>query len=57
MEDVKLLDIPGKKEHLKAKFHELETRSKIKNIGNLYRGSNDYKRGYQPRINTVHNKE
>jgi len=40
-------------EHLKAKFEELETNSKIKNIRDLYRGINDFKEGYQPRTNIV----
>jgi hypothetical protein len=34
---------------LKSKIEELETNSKIINIGNLYRGINDVKKGYQPR--------
>ena len=38
-----------KKANLKAKIEELETNSKIKNIRNLYRGINDFKKGYQPR--------
>jgi hypothetical protein len=42
-----------KKAYLKAKIEELGTNSKIKNIGNLYRGINDFKKGYQPRTNTV----
>jgi hypothetical protein len=43
---VKLEDISGtKKEYLKAKIDELETKSKIKD---LYRGINDLKKGYQP---------
>ena len=45
-----------KKEYLKAKIDELETKS-IKNIRNLYRGINDFKKGYQPRINTVKNEK
>ena len=40
-----------KKAHLKAKSEELETNSKIKNIRDLYRGINDFKKGYQPRTN------
>jgi len=35
-----------KKEYLKAKIEELETDTKIKNIRNLYRGINDFKKGY-----------
>ena len=41
-----------KKAYLKAKIEELETHSKIKNIGDLCRGNNDFKRGYQNRTNT-----
>jgi hypothetical protein len=42
-----------KKEYLKAKVNELETNSKNKNIRHLYRGTNDVKKGYQPRHNVV----
>jgi len=42
-----------KKEYLKPKIEELETNSKIKNIQDLYRGTNDFKKGYQPRTNIV----
>jgi hypothetical protein len=42
-----------KKEYLKAKINELETKSKNKSIRDLYRGINDFKRGYQPRNNVV----
>jgi len=38
---------------LKAKIEELEANSKTKNIRDLYRGINDFKRGYQPRTNIV----
>ena len=38
-----------KKAYLKAKIEELETNSKINNIRDLYRGINDFKKGYQPR--------
>jgi hypothetical protein len=38
---------------LKAKIDELETNCKINNIRNLNRGINDFKKGYQPRINIV----
>jgi len=38
-----------KKAYLKDKIEELETNSKIKNIRDLYRGINDFKKGYQPR--------
>ena len=42
-----------KKVYLKAKFEELETNSKIKNIRDLYRAINDCKQSYQPRNNIV----
>jgi hypothetical protein len=42
-----------KKAYMKAKFEELETNSKIKNVRDLYRGINDFKKGYQPRTNMV----
>ena len=42
-----------KKAYLKAKIEELETKSKIKNIRDLYRGIKNFKKGYQPRINIV----
>jgi hypothetical protein len=38
---------------MKAKFEELETNSKIKNIKNLQRVISDFKKGYQPRTDTV----
>ena len=42
-----------KKAYLKAKIEDLETKSKIKNIRDLYRGISDFKKGYQPRTNIV----
>jgi hypothetical protein len=42
-----------KREHLKDKINELETNSKNKNIRDLYRGINEFKRGYQPRNNLM----
>ena len=38
---------------MKAKFEDLETNSKVKNIRDLYRGISDFKKGYQPRTNIV----
>jgi len=38
-----------KKAYLKAKIEELETNSKVNNVTDLYRGINDFKKGYQPR--------
>jgi hypothetical protein len=37
-----------KREYLKDKINEFATNSKNKNIGDLYRGINGFKRGYQP---------
>jgi len=45
------------KAYLKAKIEELETNSKIKNIRNLYRGINDFKKGYQPSTNIMKDKK
>jgi hypothetical protein len=42
-----------KSQYLKNKFNELETNSKNKNIRDLYRGINEFKKGYQPRTNMV----
>ena len=54
LENLKLADISGKKKgYPKAKFEDLETNSKIKNIWDLYRGISDFKKGYQPRCNIV----
>jgi hypothetical protein len=41
---------------LEDKIDELATNSKNKNIRDLYRGINDFKRGYQPRNNLVKDK-
>ena len=38
---------------MKAKIEGLETNSRIKNIRDLYRGINDFKKGYQPGTNIV----
>ena len=42
-----------KKGYLKAKIEDLETNSRVKNIRDLHRGISDFKKGYQPRTNTV----
>ena len=42
-----------KKAYLTDKIEELETNSKIKNIRDLYRGINDFRKSYQPRTNIV----
>ena len=36
---------------MKAQNDEVETNIKTKNIRDLYRGINDFKKGYQPRTN------
>jgi len=41
------------KAYLRAKIEELESNSKNKNIRDLYRGINDFKKGYQLRCNIV----
>jgi hypothetical protein len=42
-----------KREYLKGKINQLETNNKNKNIRDLYRGLNEFKKGYQPRINII----
>jgi uncharacterized protein YaaR (DUF327 family) len=37
-----------KREYLKDKINEIASNSKNKNIRDLYRGINEFKRGYQP---------
>jgi hypothetical protein len=39
--------------YLKSKINELETNSKNRNIRNIKRGINEFKKGYQPRSNLV----
>jgi len=51
---VKLANTSGtERAYLRAKIEELETNSKIQNIRDLYRGINEFKKGYQPRCNIV----
>jgi hypothetical protein len=42
-----------KREYLKGKINELETNNKNKNIRDFYRGINEFKKGYQQRINIL----
>jgi hypothetical protein len=42
-----------KREYLKGKINELEINNKSKNIRDLYTGINQFKKGYQPRINII----
>jgi len=37
-----------KKAYLRDKIEEIETNSKIQNIRDLYRGINEFKKGYKP---------
>jgi hypothetical protein len=41
------------REHLKGIINELEANNKNKNIRDLYRGINEFKKGYQPWINIM----
>jgi hypothetical protein len=43
----------NKRGYLKGKINELAVNSKNKNIRNLYREINEFKRGYQPRSNLM----
>jgi hypothetical protein len=45
-----------KREYIKGKINELETNTENKNIRDLYRGINKFKKGYQPRINIIKDK-
>jgi hypothetical protein len=38
---------------LKGKINELETNNKTKNIKDLYRGINEFKKGYQSRVDII----
>jgi hypothetical protein len=42
-----------KREYLKGKINDLETNNKKKNIRDLCRGINEFKKGYQHRINII----
>jgi hypothetical protein len=42
-----------KREYLKHRITQLETNNKNKNIRDLYSGINEFKKGYQPRINII----
>jgi hypothetical protein len=42
-----------KREYLKGKINEFETNNKNKNIRDLYRGINEFKKGCQPKINII----
>ena len=42
---------------MRAKIDEHETYSKIKNIMDLYRGINDFKKGYQRKCNIVNDEK
>jgi hypothetical protein len=42
-----------KREYLKVKINELAMNSKNKNIRDLYRGINGFKRGYEPKNSLV----
>jgi hypothetical protein len=42
-----------KREYLKDIIDDIETNNNNKNIRDLYRGINEFKKGYQPRINII----
>jgi hypothetical protein len=42
-----------KREYLKGKINELKTNIKNKNIRDFQRGINEFKKGYQPKINII----
>jgi predicted AAA+ superfamily ATPase len=45
-----------KREHLEDKINDLELNSKNKNIRDLCRNTNEFKKGYQPRNNLIKGK-
>jgi hypothetical protein len=45
-----------KREYMKGKTNKHETNNKNKNIKDLYRGINEFMKGYQPRINIIKDK-
>jgi hypothetical protein len=45
------------KAYLKVKVEVLETNSKINKVRDLYRGINDFKKGYQPRTTIVNDEK
>jgi hypothetical protein len=53
--NVRLVELSGPKvmEYLKDKINELETNSKNKNILDLCRGVNEFRKGYRPRCNLL----
>jgi hypothetical protein len=42
-----------RREYLKGKINKLETNNNNKDIRDLYRGINEFKKGYQPKINII----
>jgi predicted NACHT family NTPase len=42
-----------KREYLKDRINELESKSENKNIRDMYRDINDFKKGYQHRTNLI----
>jgi hypothetical protein len=46
----------NRREYLKDKTNELENNNNNKNVRYLYRGINEFRKGYQPRINVTEDK-
>jgi hypothetical protein len=55
MYGVKLVDTSGRRTDniLKHRINDFESDNKNKNMGNLYRDINAFKRDYQPRTNLI----
>jgi hypothetical protein len=51
--DTSITSRDKKREYMKGKINELETNNKNKSIRELYRGINEFKKGYQPRIHII----
>ena len=50
-----VVHLEKKRDYLKRKLSKIDTNSKNKNIGDLYKGIKDFKKGYQARVNVIKN--
>ena len=50
-----VVHVETKRDYLKGKLSEIETKSKNKNIRDLYTGIKEFKKGYQARVNVIKN--
>ena len=50
-----VVHLETKRDYLKRKLSEIDANSKNKNIRDLYKGENEFKRAYQIRVNVIKN--